>query len=274
MKKITTILTLLFFTFILNGQNNFIHQDSVITQSQDCTGGIRMCVDSLDFENIDSFRFFLDGNPFTTNFSACKTDTVFAYSYFYLKDQPTPFTLQAWDLNGVKHTINFTSLVTLRDSMVVWDKNTNWKVDTAAYLIYFLSSSPHTYNPQVITSNGGLDIYTSKINVGEYYHGLRFRVDPGFHKFVVERLRDNQKDTIILGAACVQSDIIRKTIVIDSSRNFCADLTQLLGQGTTIENICAKTTTHVKFSTPINMSCRCPRVIVFPCESTPSYANG
>ena len=237
---------------MMNGQINFIHQDSVITQSNDCTGGILMCIDSLDYDNIDSLRFFLNGSPFATNFSICKTDTVYAYSYFYLKDQPKPFTLQSWDLNGVKHTINFSNLTTLRDSMRKWDAPTNWRVDTSAYLIYFSSLAQRNYNPQVITSNAGTNIYTSKINSGQYFHGLRFRVNPGFHRLVIERKRDNQRDTVILGAACVMPSTIRRTLTVDSSSSFCADISQLLGQSSSIINFCTKTTPHVQFTKPVD----------------------
>ena len=211
-----------------------------------------MCVDSIDYDNIDSLSFFLDGNPFATNFSACRTDTVYAYSYFYLKDQPKPYTLQSWDLNGVKHIINFTNLTALRDSMRVWDAPTKWNVDTTAYLIYFLSSAQRTYNPQVITSNNNLNIYTSKINSGQYYHGLRFRVNPGFHKFIVQRKRDAQRDTVILGAACVMPSTVRRTLAVDSTGSFCADISQLLGQAASIVNFCTKTTSHIQFSKPVD----------------------
>ncbi len=254
MKKNLLVVLLLFSGFMLSGQINFIHQDTVFTQTNNCNGGILMCVDSINYDKIDSLKFFLDGNTFNTNFSACKTDTVYAYSYFYLKSQPIPFTLQSWDLNGIKHTINFSSLTTLRDSMRVWDAPTDWKVDTAAYLIYFSNASPRIYNPQIITSSNGTNVYTSKINTGEYYHGLRFRVNPGFHKFIVQRTSDNQRDTVILGAACVMPNIVRRTLVMDSSSSFCADISQLLGQASSIINYCSKTlntsTLHVQFQNP------------------------
>ena len=254
MKKNLLAVILLFSGYILSGQINFIHQDTVFTQTNNCNGGISVCVDSINYNNIDSLKFFLDGTPFITSFSPCKTDTVYAYSYFYLRNQSALFTLQNWELNGVKHTINFSTLTTLRDSMRIWDAPTDWKVDTAAYLIYFSNSSPRLYNAQVITSSGGNNIYTSKINSGEYYHGLRFRVNSGFHKFIVQRISDNQLDTVILGAACVMPRIIRKTLSIDSSSNYCTDISQLLGQVTSITNLCSKTlntsTTHVQFQSP------------------------
>jgi gliding motility-associated-like protein len=257
MKQLLLSSILLFFGLAISAQTNFIHQDSVFTQSSDCTGGVSVCIDSIKYDDIADYRFFLDGAPFSTTFEACREDTVHTYSYFviYQDGETGPFALNSWVVNGQTFSIaNFSTLNQLLDSMRRWDPAGNWQIEPAAQIIYGFPTSGKTYSCQSITGLGRGGRNDVCYNIGFNFTGLKFKVNPGIHKFVVEKISTGDRDTVTLGAACVQSNSITQTQFVGTTRSHCMDLTQLLGTPVlaTFKNFCSKTYTHVNYNPLFN----------------------
>ena len=259
MKKLLLFSTLYFCSSILTAQSNFIHQDSVFAQSADCTAGVNVCIDSISYNNVADYRFFLDGAAFTAPFEACREDTIHTYSYFVIfQDGETgPFALNSWIVDGQTFSIpSFTALPQLLDSMRRWDAAGNWQLEPSSQIIYGFPSRGRTYSCQSITGLGRGGRNDVCYNVGFNFSGLKFRVNPGRHQFVVEQIASGQRDTVKVTAACVSKDTIRQTMFIGTTRSYCVNVSQLLGtqQLTSFSNFCAHTTTKVNF-TNVNNYC-------------------
>ena len=259
MKKLLLFSALSFWSFILSAQSNFINQDSVFTQTSDCTGGVGMCIDSISYDNVADYQFFLDGAPYTGAFEPCREDTIHTYSYFVIfQDGETgPFALNSWIVDGQTFSIpSFTSLNQLLDSMRRWDAAGNWQLEPAAQIIYGFPSRGRTYSCQSITGLGRGGRNDVCYNVGFNFSGLKFKVNSGRHDFVVEQISSGQRDTVKLTAACVNKDTIRQTMFIGTTRTYCVGVSELIGQQqlASFSNFCAKTTTNVNF-TNVNNYC-------------------
>ena len=259
MKRLLLFSALSFLSFILSAQTNFINQDSVFAQSADCVGGVNACIDSINYDNIGDYRFTLDGAAYTGTLEACREDTIHTYSYFVLfqNSETGPFSLNSWVVNGQTYTIpNFGSLSQLLDSMRRWDPAGNWQLEPSAQIIYGFPLRGRTYSCQNITGLGRGGNNDVCYNVGFNFSGLKFRVPPGRHQFVVEQISTSFKDTVKLTAACIKPDTIRQTMFVGTTRAYCLNVSQLLGQPqlATFSNFCAKTTTNVTFDSLTSIS--------------------
>jgi gliding motility-associated-like protein len=259
MKRLLLSSILSFLSLWLTAQNNFINQDSVFAQSADCVGGVSVCIDSINYDNVADYRFTLNGTAYTGMTDACREDTIHTYSYFVIfqNSETGPFVLNSWVVNGKTYSIpSFNTLNQLVDSMRRWDPSGNWQLEPAAQIIYGFPSKGSTYNCQNITglAKGGTNDVC--YNVGFNFSGLKFRVPPGRHQFIVEEISSGLKDTVKVTAACVSKDTVRETMFIGTNRSYCVSSTELLGQPqlATFTNFCAKTTTNVSFD---NLSTYC-----------------
>lgn len=255
MKKLLLFSAILFFCGFLKAQSNFINQDSAFAQSADCTGGISINIDSIDFGNIGNYQFLLDGLPYTGSLNPSKIDTFHTYSYSQLFDngEVGPFTLNSWTINGTTYSIPvFANLNQLLDSMRKWDPLTNWQFTNP--LIFGYPKNGQAYSCQSLRglSVGAQNNYC--FNEAFLPKGLKITVPAGFHQFVVQDTVTKLNDTIQLRAACIQKDTIRQTLFIGVNRASCINTSQLLGtpQLATFTNFCAKTTTNVTFDSLYN----------------------
>lgn len=259
MKRLLLFSALSFLSFILPAQTNFINQDSVFAQSADCVGGVNACIDSINYDNIADYRFTLDGAPYTGTLEACREDTIHTYSYFVIfqNGETGPFSLNSWVVNGQTFSIpNFGSLSQLLDSMRRWDPAGNWQLEPSAQIIYGFPLRGRTYSCQNITGLGRGGNNDVCYNVGFNFSGLKFRVNPGRHRFVVEQISTGLKDTVKVTTACIKPDTIRQTMFIGTTRAYCLNVSELLGQPqlATFSNFCAKPTTNVTFDSLTSIS--------------------
>jgi gliding motility-associated-like protein len=258
MKKLLLFSTLLcWFSSILSAQSNFIRQDSIFARSADCDGGIEICIDSISYDNINNLRYFLNGRQYSASATQCSTRTVHNYSFtdIFRAGERGPWELQNWTARGRSFSGRFSDLQTLLDSMRRWDPLGNWQLDNTSQIIFgFPATRPdsNTYGLQRIlgTQRGGLSevLY----NQGVEFSGLRIKVPAGVHEFVVEHVNLNQRDTVTVLAACLQKEIVNRTINVGANTTYCGDLSQLLGNIQSTTNVCARTTTHAVFGTASN----------------------
>jgi gliding motility-associated-like protein len=255
MKKLLLFSAILFFCSFLKAQSNFINQDSAFAQSADCAGGVSINIDSIDFDNIGNYQFFLDGLPYTGSLNPSKIDTFHTYSYSQLFDngETGPFTLNSWTINGTTYSIPvFSNLNQLLDSMRKWDPISNWQLSSP--LIFGYPKNGQAYSCQSLRglSVGAQNNYC--FNEAFLPKGLKISVPAGFHQFVVQDTVTKLRDTIQLRAACIQKDTIRQTLFVGVNRASCINTSQLLGtpQLATFTNFCAKVTTNVTFDSLYN----------------------
>jgi gliding motility-associated-like protein len=253
MKKLLLFSTFLFNFFFLNAQSNFIKQDTVIGKSTNCAGGVSVCIDSFQYNDIGDYEFTLDGQPFNTTFESCKDEIEHNYSYLVTTagGETGPFELISWTINGrTFSSLNYPNLTALYDSMRVWDPLSKWQLDLLSQTIYGVPPQGNTYSCQRIKGLGRGGTNDVCHSVGVLSTGLRFKVNPGFRRLIVRQLSTGMRDTVTLGAACLEQEIVRQSMNVGTNRSYCVSLSQLLGSpfdNITLSNFCAKTTTRVTF---------------------------
>jgi Ricin-type beta-trefoil lectin domain-like len=153
MRKFLTFITFVFCLNNLSAQSNFIHQDTIFGRTANCASGVPVCIDSVAYDSVNSFRYFVDGQPF----------------------------------NG---------------------------------------------------------------SVGVTLQGLRLSVPSGVHKLVVEEILTGQRDTVVVVAACMLSDTVRREVVTQSSNYYCFDTSRLQGRAGTLFNLCKNNSPEYLFDAP------------------------
>ena len=245
-------------TTIVKSQVNFIHQDSVFARSSDCLLGISACIDSFQYEDLNKYNFFLNNVPYSSaNIKYCRFDSIFGYSYFFLRGKTGPFTLTNWIVNNRVFNFTFSDINVLKDSMRRWTTATpNWIYSADNALIYQINSGSVNLPVQVITSSNGTVRDTVGLNRGILYQGAKLNVTSRINKFVVQRKSDNISDTVIIAASCFlpQPHYARFTLASDSSQTFCTDTSNFIARIKSVENICPKKDTILKI-TALNKSC-------------------
>jgi gliding motility-associated-like protein len=254
MKKFLLLGILTLLCQVLSAQSNFIRQDLVQGQSANCTGGIDVCIDSIVYENIANYRFFLDGTPFTAAFDACTIDTLHAYSYLVIyQDGETRFRLDSWAIGSQTFSGNFNNLDDLLDSMNRWDPMGNWQLEPAAQIIFGFPNGNRVYGCQNITGltqNGRNEVC---YNPGFQYSGMRFKIPSGTHQFVAQEILSGMRDTVTLRAACIRPDTVRGQMTLgDARQSYCVDVSELLGTAQSTINYCPQAYTQVNFSATSN----------------------
>ncbi len=246
-------------TSIVRSQVNFIYQDSVLARSSNCLLGISACIDSFQYEDINNYNFFLNNAPYAaSNIKYCTLDSIFGYSYLFLKGRTGPFTLTNWNINSRIINFTFSDVNVLKDSMRRWTTATpNWIYSADNALIYQINSGSLNLPAQVFTSSGGTVRDSVGLNRGVLYQGARINVTSGINKFVVQRKSDNVKDSVIIAAACFAPSpkSVRFTLASDSSGQYCADTTNFIARIKSVENICAKASDPIIKTTSISGSC-------------------
>ena len=261
MKKLLLLSAILFLGSFLKAQSNFVRQDSVFARATDCTGGVSVCIDSVNYLNTLDMTFRLDGQPFTGATQECRALPFVQYQYAISFGSGETgidgFKLNSWSVNGVTFSINkFPNFSVLADSMKKWDPLSNWAFDATGNLIIGYPPPSNVYSDQSITGLNTNTSNTIQIQSGTFYQGLKFKVPAGIHKFELTQNATSQKDTVTLLAACIQRDTVQTAIGLGTGSNakFCMNTSQLLGtpQSASFKNICANPTTHVNFNTPNN----------------------
>lgn len=254
MKKLLLFGALLFWLNGLIAQTNFINQDSIFARTPNCDAGVAVCIDSFVYDSITNLRFYLDGRQFSGTFTACTIDTIHNYGYtdIFRGLERGPWRLDSWTVSGQTYTGTFASLAVLVDSMRLWDPAGDWRLEPISKTIFGFAKNGKQYSCQNITGLGRGGRSEICYNIGVEFKGLRFSVPAGVREFVVEKTRTGLRDTVILVAACVQPDTVRKTITLGAGQNYCFNTSQLLGTPGALVNYCSGPTTHTVFDAPSN----------------------
>jgi hypothetical protein len=254
MKKIITFTALLFCLNNVFSQSNFINQDTIFGRTADCASGVPICIDSIAYDSVSNFRYFVDGQLFNGSVAICTKKTLanYDYSIIFRNNQTGPWQLDSWTVNGRTFSTAFDNLHTLLDSMQRWDSLAGWRLDTFYKTIYSynnVNTSPYSKQKISVPSNPISQIEIG-YNFGYAYQGLRLSIPSGVHQLVLEKISAGQRDTVTAIAACMSSDTVRKEVVIESSQYYCFDTTRLRGRIGKMFNVCRNTSTTSLFDAP------------------------
>ncbi|MCP4120126.1 MAG: T9SS type B sorting domain-containing protein, partial [Bacteroidetes bacterium] len=195
----------------------------------DCIAGGSYCLD-IPYTEILEFEITDNGVVYDGEFSGCRYDTAFNYSYvFLLQVAPLgPYVLNSWTVNGTTFDGVFEDVRALRDSMNFWDPTGHWQLNEEMFVI--MGGDPdNTYSDLQITQVMTGAIATLGLDDALVPLGTEMQVDTGYHLIVLKELSSGCTDTLQLDYSCISCDyysgpLTYQTENCDSLTPLCIDI--------------------------------------------------
>jgi gliding motility-associated-like protein/uncharacterized repeat protein (TIGR01451 family) len=193
----------------------------------------------IPYTELYQYRFTLNGQPFTGNFSVCNYVANHFYTYVSLPGLGNngSYRLDSWRENGEVHTASFQNIAELVALMNQWDPAGNWTLDAASMIISG-GSSMGTYTNMRITvlNTGAIGILELNTN---YTPGMAFiELPDGENTLIATRLSDGYQDTMQVRIACITPDYYNDIIGVGTVDTVCLNLDELLGDVASIHKVC------------------------------------
>ncbi len=219
--------------------------DTLKYKIDDCGAVIDVCI-NIPIADISNYQITNNGQPYANGISGCNFDTLNLYNYTSLFGQGAlgPYILQSWNISGSIFSAPFNSIDELVDSMNVWDPTGNWTHDDPNNEI--TGGTPgNTYSDMVIWSVviGSSAILTRMDEIDTQGTSLNFGL--GINEVVVTDNVNGGSESVVIQIACLSNETINAEVLIGISDTFCLDFTELLGDISTVTNLC--TGSNVQF---------------------------
>jgi gliding motility-associated-like protein len=229
---------------------DLIPAKNISLKADDCNEGAKYCL-PITLNTFAGLNVTDNGKNFTGKVTGCNTDTLFNYSYLIFPDtgKAGPYILQSWSLNGQKISGLFDNVKNLVDSMNLWDKGGNWKLNQAQFLIEG-GTTKAKYGDLTIKQLKGSATATVQPNITQMIMGTSITLSVGKHFLIFEDTKTGCKDTltatitcdsclttIYSGAKSVQADSCKGTakICLDVKANVLKN-TRIYDNGTQIKS--------------------------------------
>jgi gliding motility-associated-like protein len=232
MKKFVHLNLFLPFLFLCNfafGQSGFISEDTIISKLGKCGSKADICINSISATQLALAKLSVNGKAYaTSNIATCKSDTIYVYDFStFGTATPPPYNLDSLTINGKFFSgNNILTLQALADSLSKWDNTADWTYnDQTKKMIGGKTSSK--YSPMVISTSLIASQTKVGLNIGIESKGVKFSLDEGSYKVLVELPALNQKDSLYIYVVCPKKDIVSKTIKVGDTKLYCIDTNDL-----------------------------------------------
>ncbi|MEL6923927.1 MAG: gliding motility-associated C-terminal domain-containing protein, partial [Bacteroidota bacterium] len=207
--------------------------------TSDCEGTGEFCL-GISLEELVSYAVYQNDSPYDNLFGGCSFDSSVSYSYFTVPDMGAagPYTVDSWYVNGMRYSGSFQTIDDLVDSMNVWDSTTSaWFKDQSQASIR--GGNPMTdYSNMTISQTRTAASTVLDLNSRLVPRSASIFLETGMHEIMLVNRETGCSDTIDVRVACIQSEIIRDTILIGSTGQGCINNDELAGEVQSFNNEC------------------------------------
>ncbi len=190
-----------------------------------CKGKMDVCIPSnADFATL---KFTLDGKA-TTAVTECPKGIYYKYG-----NLPTdPYEVNEWKINNKAVGGKVVNLKGLVDSMNVWDKGGNWKIDTV-HLFITGGNAKNVYGPiNIVPITPIGEPFVNALNPMTFLKGVLVTLQgAGTHKLLVTNPTTGCKDSTFVIVNCdaplPKPDTIRLNLYVSESDTICLDTSEL-----------------------------------------------
>ena len=208
-----------------------VGRDTIVVQTNDCTEVLSVCLD-YTIDNNNPLSINIDGIAIpASQADACQFDSIGIYTYASLAGQGAlgPYEVTAWQVNDSIFTGSFTTITDLVDSMNVWDPSGQWRIsDEGLFIVGTINNT--SYQPMEVvavnigaTATLGFDDRTDAT-------GIATTVGLGLHEIIITDPESFCTDSIVVVAACIESDTIPIRILSDQADTLCFSTEELVGE--------------------------------------------
>lgn len=210
--------------------------DTLLVQINDCTGLGDACVD-IAFLDIFNYQIQTNGMVYNNGLTQCDFDTITRYNYTLLFE-PGPYILQSWMINGVNYPLSlFTTIDELVTHMNAVDPLGAWVHDPVNELITG-GFDANLYTDMVIFVTSISSPNIMAVNQTFEAAGTNLRFPVGLNEVVFFDNNLACSDTMYVQVQCIETDTIYLNFNISDSAVECLDFSELLGDVTSVTNIC------------------------------------
>ncbi|MEO1258225.1 MAG: gliding motility-associated C-terminal domain-containing protein [Bacteroidota bacterium] len=199
--------------------------DDLITIASPIDQGF-ICIPVPPSQIVD-YQATIDGVPFIA-FTPCDFGDVLFYNYNALP--PGPYFLESWIVNGTTYMGNFPDILTLIDSMNVWDPSGNW-INNPFGLTINGGTGGNSYGNLIISESGG-GVFTISPDVVVLPLGSNMTIEGfGSHEVILTASNGcSDTATVILEQYIVTTEnLFFETSLNNSVVPICANTDELLG---------------------------------------------
>ncbi|MEM6966176.1 MAG: gliding motility-associated C-terminal domain-containing protein [Bacteroidota bacterium] len=225
--------------------DTIILEDTINISYANCGFDAKVCF-PVPFEILNTLEIYDNGVLYNGSLSGCDIDTTIAYTYSNLFGQGSagPYLLESWTVNGVVFSGQFGDIDALIDSLNMWDSLGGWMIDTTFAFTIVGGVNENVYGT-LVASKPGVSGSTAVMgaNFGLTPLGSLLTLSAGTHEIVILDNNSGCEDTVILNIACLPNSYLAFDTYLNVSGSICVDTSDLLGNFTTIENVCADTNT-------------------------------
>ncbi len=206
----------------------------------DCGAMATICL-PISYELYNSLEIYDNGVLYANGETGCNMDTTVAYSYDNLFGQGGigPYSLDSWTINGIEYSGEFADMQGLLDSMNLWDTLGIWEFDTIVPFTILGGFSDNFYGPLIASKPGVLN---STSIMGANFSltplGSEIMLLQGMHLITLLDTSTACIDSVLITVACLENDYLSLTTYLNISGSVCVDTSDLIGNFTTLENVC------------------------------------
>lgn len=223
-------------------------------QVSDCNN-IELCVD-VPFNDLNDYNVLLNGNTYTGATSACKLIREISYDGASAVSCAGNLSIQ-WVLNGITFGPQAVSGINgIVAQLNVWDGSTAWALSGTSIVLGNNNGNDQVvYGGLTISCTGQNPVMLQPTIVQQRAKGTNLSFNAvGTYSLVVEEKSTNCKDTSDIGLYCIQSSIIRDTVVMGASKQKCTiDIGQVPNVSSIVNNCAGAGTGNASFV--INGNC-------------------
>lgn len=220
--------------------DTLIGPETINASISDCGAMAAICL-PISFDVYNSLEVYDNGVLYANGETGCNMDTTVAYSYDNLFGQGDigPYLLESWTINGNEYSGEFADMQGLLDSMNFWDTLGVWTFDTIVPFTILGGFSDNFYGPLIASKPG---VINSTSIMGANFSltplGSEIMLLQGSHLITLVDTATACIDSVLITVACLPNDYLSLTTYIDISGSICVDTSDLIGNFTSVENVC------------------------------------
>ena len=225
-----------------------------VVAGNDCAD-IHACL-PVAYGDLVGYGVQLDGQPLGQALMPCNFDSSYVISIASLPGagQMGPYSLVDWTINGVSHSISFTTLSELVDWMNAWDPAGDWKLEAGALLITGGDLSNNYGTLQIQQNSSGI-LTVLSLNISLVPKGAGLAVSQGVHELIFEEIDTGCRDTLFLAAGCPQVSFESQLVGLGDTAWICFSPDNLAGAITSLSNFCPENSGELATLTVVNDTC-------------------
>ncbi|HFA47922.1 MAG TPA: gliding motility-associated C-terminal domain-containing protein [Bacteroidetes bacterium] len=216
--------------------------DQIIASTSCENDSLLVCL-NLGQDVLDNLSIEVNGSLYTGPLEACGFDSVFQFVYSDLPSMGLigPYVVEDWTVNGTVFSDTFLTVLELVNFMNIWDPAGGWSATLdpgSGDMLIVGGGAANDYGDMIVSQNFSGLTDTLEITVQQVPSNFGLQLPVAVSTLTFTDNTTQCVETVVADITCVETEIYIDSIGFDMSDTFCLDLSELLGDVASVENIC------------------------------------